>query len=217
MWRLLARAGVDRRISSAVPSPFPPTTSNRRPVAAVSALTFCAARSECAALAPHYCASILASRFALPHFAVSTLLRCASASGVPGSMVKPVVANLSCRSLACAAALIAWLSLATVSGGVPGDRTGSTRVHRARTSAPGQHSALIPNRSVRSQLRSQRRRAAHRAAATPKQRAAETRPHRVRPVDPPRAAPEPLASLREFGLGRQGFVDRQREAGREHH
>ena len=66
-----------------------------------------------------YCGSIFASRMAFSHFTVSALLRSNSAAGVPGSMAKPLGANFSCRSLLLAAALMAALSLATTSGGVP--------------------------------------------------------------------------------------------------
>jgi hypothetical protein len=55
----------------------------------------------------------------LPQLIVSALLRWASASGVPGSIMKPVAANFSCKSFALAAALIVWLSLLMMSGGVP--------------------------------------------------------------------------------------------------
>ena len=44
---------------------------------------------------PAYCGSIFASRIALAHLAVSSRLRWASASGVPGSTAKPMAANFS--------------------------------------------------------------------------------------------------------------------------
>src|SRR5580700_8556082 len=95
---------------------------------------------ETAASAAVYSGLMLAVRMTLAHFSVSSAMSLAKAPLVIGVGMPPISANRDTSLGSATAALISWLSLATISGGVP---LGAPMPNHWLTSYPGTVSLTV--------------------------------------------------------------------------